>query len=84
MHYSFKSTPTWTMKGRPQSNYSLIQLLLMAIQALLIIMLKSHCIDPALYQLSLNQETYLKTFNLSQVRAVINQNLTLQMDLSDQ
>ena len=37
MHYSFKSTPTYTMKGRPHCNNKLIQPSILIIQDLPII-----------------------------------------------
>ena len=71
MHYSFKSTPTWSLKGRPESKNTFTQQLLLKINhplnlGLLIIKLKSHFLKLQQLQLLDNKEIYIN--HLSQIQ----------------
>lgn len=66
MHYSFKSTPTWTMKGRPQSIYHLTQHLNLKIQGLLTMLYANLSITPAMFLQSLSKEIYINNLSPTQ------------------
>lgn len=66
MHYSFKSTPTWTMKGRPQSIYHLTQHLNPKIQGLLTTLYENLSTTPAMFLQSLSKEICINNFNPTQ------------------
>lgn len=83
MHYGFKSTPTWTMRGRPQSKSKLIQLPIQRIPGLQTMQSKSHCIIREMCQQLLNRGICIKSLSRTLDLAVITPSLTLLMGKRD-
>ena len=84
MHYGFKSTPTWTLRGRPQSIYPITQHLSLKIQGLPTMLYESLCIIQAMFLQSPNQETYINNLILTQDQEHIILKLSQPMGRKDQ